>query len=72
MDVKVKIPCWGKEVLVQVRDGTDPKTVFNAVAKMMDENKIADPECGMNPATATHKIVKQPDGQYRLQAIPRP
>jgi hypothetical protein len=80
MDVKVKIACWGKEVIVRAEDllgkipeKADPKKVFNVVAakidQMMDEYKIADPDCGIKPAKATHTIVTEPNGQYRLQPI---
>ncbi len=73
MDVKVRIPCWGKDVLVHVPDGSDPQKAFKKaseiVKEMFDKDKIADPECSIKPPNATHKVVKQPDGQYRLRSI---
>ena len=80
MDVTVKIRYWGKDVQVRAEDllgplpdKADPKKVFNAVSakieQMMDEYKIADPDCGIKPAKATHTIVKQSDGKFRLQPI---
>lgn len=69
-EVRVPLPSFRKEVLVKIPDTGDLKENFNEAAsyvRMLEEsNKIRDFEQGINPPGATHEIVKDKKGNYRL------
>ena len=71
MDIKVSIPAFKKDVVVSVPDGTDLKTSFNEASSFVQtlaaNNQIRDKEMGINPPHATHEIVKEKNGDYRLR-----
>lgn len=70
-DVKVTLPSFKKDVLVSVPDGGDLKEAFNEASSFVRgleaNGKIRDREAGVNPRGATHEIVKERGGEYRLR-----
>jgi hypothetical protein len=71
IQLKVKISSLNKEVLVPVLDSGDLSQNFNAASNFVKtlelNNQIRDLEAGVNPASATHEVVKDGEGNYRLQ-----
>ncbi|MEZ0262185.1 MAG: hypothetical protein ACAH80_14350 [Alphaproteobacteria bacterium] len=70
-DMKVTLRKLKKDVIVSVPDGGDMTEAFNEASRFvrtLDHNdKIRDREAGVNPPGATHEIVKDVKGEYRLQ-----
>jgi len=70
-DVKVTLSSFKKDVLVSVPDGGDLKESFNEassfVRSLEANGKIRDREAGVNPRGATHEIVREKAGEYRLR-----
>lgn len=70
-DLKVTLSSFKKDVLVFVPDSCDLKESFNEAAAYVRDleanNKIRDREAGVNPRGATHEIVKEATGDYRLR-----
>lgn len=70
-DMKVTLRKLKKDVVVSVPDGGDMTEAFNEASRFvrtLDFNdKIRDREAGVNPPGATHEIVKDAKGEYRLQ-----
>lgn len=70
-EMKVTLRKLKKDVVVTVPDGGDMTEAFNEASRFvrtLDFNdKIRDREAGINPAGATHEIVKDAKGEYRLQ-----
>jgi hypothetical protein len=70
-DMKVTLRELKKDVLVAIPDGADLATAFSEAARFVRtleaNHKIRDREAGVNPPGATHEVVKQANGNYRLQ-----
>ena len=70
-DIKINLTSFDKDVLVSVPDNMDLKEVFNEVSAfvhILEKNdQIRDLEAGVNPSGATHEIVRENNGAYRLR-----
>jgi hypothetical protein len=72
-DAKIYLSSFHKDVLVTISDEGDFKEAFNDAARfvrMLEANgQIRDAEAGIDSPRATHEIVKQEDGCYRLNRV---
>lgn len=70
-DVKITLTSLQKEVLVSIPNDGDATEAFNEAAAFVRTleagHKIRDPEQGINPPGATHEVVKENSGEYRLK-----
>jgi hypothetical protein len=68
-DIKLHLPSLKKDILVEAPGKT--AAVFNEVAAFVfgleERGQIRDLEQGINPKGATHEVVKDEKGDYRLK-----
>ena len=70
-DIKITLKSFGKDVLVSSPAGVDLQEAFNEASQFVESleaaNKIRDTEQGIDPPKATHEIVRDGNGDYRLK-----